>query len=75
MTNLNIPVAPGVRGSKPATCCCNCHEVGFILLRGGELSEEIHYESGPGKLNAWQGAQRAFGFSQQVFALACSCTS
>lgn len=56
MTNMSIPVASGIGGSEPATCW-NRHEVGLILLKGRELSEEIHYESGPGELNAWQGCR------------------
>lgn len=70
MSNMNISVASGIGGSGQL-CYCNSLEVGVILLRNRELREEIHLEGCPGQLNAWQGTQKAYGFSQQVFVLAC----
>lgn len=68
-----IPVAPGMGGSEPATCYWNSHGAGFILLKGRELSEEIHYEGGPGKLNAWQWAQKVFGLPLPAGVCSCIC--
>lgn len=72
MTNVNIPVAPGIGGSESVTCW-GSHGVGFILLKGRELSEEIPYEGGLGKLNAWQWAQKAFGLLLRAGTCSCLC--
>lgn len=62
---MNIPVAAGVGGSEPLVIGTAMKLV--LYYWEAELSEEIHYEGGPGILNSWQGAQKTFGFSQQAF--------
>lgn len=64
MTNMNIPVAAGAGGSEPLVVGTAMKLV--LYYCEAELSEEIHSEGGPGKLNSWQGAQKASGFSQQA---------